>query len=404
MKKGLLLSVVACGLIYAGGDIAPVEPVQPTAAPAACDFWGSIGFRYDFIDEDQDGKKLGDSENNDFKATVVLGVEKELGYGFGFGAELAGTFHTDGKFNKIGDSKEDAEISQLYLTYKAGNTAIKAGRQALPKAVSPFAWTDRTVGRADVTFNGITVVNTDIQDTTLVAGWIRSAAVGTENLKIGDSGIFALGAINKSIENTTLSFMAYYAKDNADAPILSNGIVSVWAAAQTKINNVDLGLQLAYAKEKEGNKDKTFGVAAYAGTTYNDFDVKLTLAYINDGEVSLRAAGALTSGFWGNVGYSTINGVLGSALGGDAVGEKQTIGKLDVGYKLPNDYGKIYAGAAYVKYDDEKYDKAIAARVGYSFNIKGVNAKIEYRYGKLTNADGSTAKRQRVRLEGIYKF
>ncbi|MBD3791300.1 MAG: hypothetical protein IE918_03980 [Campylobacterales bacterium] len=35
MKKALLLSVVASSMIMAGGDIAPVEPVVETPAPAA---------------------------------------------------------------------------------------------------------------------------------------------------------------------------------------------------------------------------------------------------------------------------------------------------------------------------------------------------------------------------------
>ncbi|HGZ70549.1 MAG TPA: hypothetical protein ENK74_04045, partial [Nitratifractor sp.] len=90
MKKGLLLSVVASGFIFAGGNIAPAAPV-PAAAPAACDFWGSIGARYEFKDAGVSGKKFGDKKNNTWKTTVVLGVEKDLGYGFGFGAELAAT-------------------------------------------------------------------------------------------------------------------------------------------------------------------------------------------------------------------------------------------------------------------------------------------------------------------------
>jgi len=32
MKKGLLLSVVASGILFAGGNIAPVAPVAPAAS------------------------------------------------------------------------------------------------------------------------------------------------------------------------------------------------------------------------------------------------------------------------------------------------------------------------------------------------------------------------------------
>ncbi|NPA27579.1 MAG: hypothetical protein GXN91_00830, partial [Epsilonproteobacteria bacterium] len=397
---------IASGLIYAGGDIAPVEPVQepvvPAAAPAACDFWGSIGFRYDFNDDDTDDTEFGDAENNRFLGTVVLGGEKEIGYGFGIGAELAGSFLTDGEFDKIpGVDRENAEISQLYATYKYGNTAIKAGRQELPKAVSPWAWSDRTVGRIDRAYNGVTVVNTDLADTTLVGAWIRSYVDRDDDIKIGDKGLFMLGAINKSLANTTLSGAAYYIPDfqpDVDAS-------SVWAAAETKFNNFDLGLQAAYADVDADGLDSTFGVAGYVGTNYNGLDAKLTLAYINDGDAPLNLGG--TSGFWGNVGYATygIDNILGNgSLGGDTVGEKQTIAKLDLGYTLPNNYGRIYGGAAYIQYDEDMYDKAVAGRVGYSFNLKGMDARIEYRYTKLDEMNGDEEKHQKVRLEGIYKF
>ncbi len=402
MKKGLLLSVVASGFIFAGGDIAPVQPVVPAAAPAACDFWGSVGFRYDANKKNPGADTFGAEDNSAF-ATVVLGVEKELGYGFGFGAELAATKSFDGKFNAAG---EDAELSQAYITYKAGNTAIKAGRQALPKAVSPWAWTDTTLNRADATFNAVTLVNTDIADTTLVAAWVPQVAPSTK-INGSNKGLFMLAGIYSGIANTTLSTSVYFMPKNG-----ANGkAISAWAAATTKVSTFDLGLQVAYAKADAGSMAQTLGttkatigVAAYAATTYDAFDAKLTVAYIKDGGATLNLGG--TSGFWGNVGYS----VAGS-IGGDAVesGAKQTIVKLDAGYKLPNNYGKLFAGVAYDKASDttnagSNLDSALAARVGYGFKVYGVNAKVEYRYAKIKHLTGADTKNQRIRVEGTYKF
>ncbi|NPA27580.1 MAG: hypothetical protein GXN91_00835 [Epsilonproteobacteria bacterium] len=412
MKRGVLLSLIASGLIYAGGDIVPVEPVQepvvPAAAvvPAACDFWGSVGLRYDANDFDTDDTEFGDAENNRFLSTIVLGGEKEIGYGFGIGAELAGSFLTDGEFNKIEirdedgillgyRETEDAEISQLYATYKYGNTAIKAGRQALPKAVSPWAFSVRDLGMLERTYDGITIVNTDLADTTLVGAWIRSVADGTEDTKIGDKGLFMVGAINKSLADTTLSGAAYYIPDfepDVDAS-------SVWAAAETKFNNFDLGLQLAYADIDKDGYDSTVGVAGYVGTTYNNLKAKLTLAYINDGNapLSLNRYGATdlyapSSGFWGGT-YRLFGGSSNPALG------EQKIARLDVDYNIPG-YGTIYAGVAADEPDNDDKDTAVAARVGYKFKTLGFNNKIEYRY--YDDFDGNT--KQRVRLETIYKF
>ena len=393
MKKGLLLSVVASGFIFAGGNIAPVQPVVPAAAPAACDFWGSIGGRYDDNKISNKGNSWG-SKNNSAFVNVDLGVEKALGYGFGFGAEAAAQFAFDGKFNK---TAETAKLTQLYVTYKAGNTAIKAGRQALPKAVSPWAWSDTTVGVYDNTFNAITLVNTDIADTTLVAAWVAQVAPSTK-INGSNKGLFMLTGIYKGIANTTLSSSIYYMPKNG----VKGKAISVWAAATTKVNNFDLGLQAVYTKANAGSDAQsglgtkgTFGVAAYAATTYADLDAKLTLAYINAGNGKLNMGG--TSGFWGSVGYSN--------FGGEVNGGKQKIAKLDLGYKLP--YGKLFAGVAYDKTSGTtgtQPSKDLAARLGYSFKVSGVNAKIEYRYTKNTKANGSATKAQKIRVEGIYKF
>jgi len=381
MKKGLLLSVVATGFIFAGGNIAPVAPVAPQVAPAACDFWGQIGARYEFMDNGLDGGKFGDKENNTWKTTVVLGVNKELGYGFGIGAEVAAT--TQLGLNDIAaDADENAELSELYLTYKNGNTAVKAGRQALPKSLSPWAWTDSTLGRKDTTFEGVVVVNTDVADTTLVGAWIAKAGTGaTFNNVNGENakGLFMVAAQNKSIANTTLTGSLYY--------VTEAKITSAWASAETKVGDVNLGFQGAYVNKS--GLENTFGVAAYAGTTFDAFDAKLTVAYINDGELPLNMGG--TSGFWGNS--------FAGGFGGEAVaGNKQTIARIDFGYKLAN--GKIYGGIGMDKPDNG--ETAVGGRIGYTFKIADVNAKVEYRY--LKNKDFTDRKDQRIRVEGVYKF
>ena len=394
MKKGLLLSVVASGFIFAGGNIAPVQPVVPAAAPAACDFWGTVALRYDAMKKATGGNKW-KADSKTYLA-LAMGVEKELGYGFGFGAEMGAMLKGNYKFT---NKSESAEVSQFYVTYKAGNTAIKVGRQALPKAVSPWAWSDRTAGVLNRTYNAITVVNTDIADTTLVGAWVHSAVDTNKNVKIADNkGIFMLGAIYSGISNTTLSTSIYYkpkgdlgaihdfnGDGNADAePNVGTG-VSVWAAAETKVSNFDLGLQVAYAKIKP--LTKSFGVAAYAGTKFDAIDAKLTLAYLNDGTTPLNLGG--TSAFWGN----TFQGVFGGDVSANG---KQKIARLDLGYALSN--GRIYGGVAADKPDNGA--TAVAARIGYDFKVSGIAAKVEYRFDKDFNKN----KNHRIRVQGVYKF
>jgi len=392
MKKGLLLSIAASAVVFAGGDIAPVEPVQPApaAAPAACDFWGSLAARYDANKIETSADEFG---SYDDKATlaVVLGVEKDLGYGFGFGAELGASMWAN--FDPFAKG-ETAELSQLYLTYKYGNTAVKAGRMALPKAVSPLAFSDRTAGVVDRAYNGVTVVNTDLADTTLVGAWFDSVADDNTNtrIRLAENGLFMLGAINKSIENTTLSTAVYFAQGEA-GKVFTEDYLSVWGAAESSISGINVGLQGVYAKDDNYDDDETYGVAGYVGTNYNGFDVKLTLAYLNDGKASIKYTGnGSASGFWGGTYY---------LFGGDINTDKgeQKIARLDLGYNIDG-YGKVYGGVAADKSDLPETE--IAARVGYKFNVAGVDAKVEYRYYQ----DGSSAQNQkhRIRVEGVYKF
>jgi len=393
MKKVMLLSVVASGLIYAGGDIAPVAPVAPKVAPAACDFYGLIGFRYEFK-SDKKGKKLFDSEKNAAKYGVVLGVNKEIGYGFGFGAEVAGTVKLDGKLNK---TSEDAEISQLFLTYKNSGTTLKIGRQKLGKKVSPWAWSDNSLGRLDKTFEGITVVNnTLISDTTLVGAWIAKVADKTTSTKINGSnkGLFMLGLINKSVKDTTLRGNLYYIpKNNANGKAFS-----VWGSVDSKVSGVKVGLQAVYAKADAGSialaknatgTDATYAIAGYIGSSFSGVNAKLKLAYINDGDASIKLTN--TSGFWGDS--------VGSSFGGEVKpGNKQKIAELALDTKVYG--GKLYTNIGMDKPDTGK--TAYAARVGYTFKINKVGCKVEYRYQK--NKDFTDREDHRVRLEAKYKF
>ncbi len=413
MKKGLLLSMAASAIIFAGGDIAPVEP----AAPASADFWGQIGFRYEWNDNGA-ALDLGSKQNNKFSSTIVLGVEKQLAYGFGFGAEIAGwsDFGLDiadlsavsGEIGAGGADATDAEVSQAYLTYTFGNTAIKAGRQALPKAVSPWAWSDRSAGVLDIAYDAIVIANTDLADTTLVGAWVANAANEGETTQLGagHSGIWMLAAVNKSLANTTLTASGYYFPDAnfwyKGAYLLpkANDMWSLWGSAVTNFDTVTAGLQLAYVDGDFTNTDATFGIAGKVGSKWGDLDATLYVDYINDGDYSLKTAGTTlgTSAFWGNA--------IGGHFGGDAAfGYSQWGTRVTAGYKLP--VGKLWGELAYTDYDNSAagdHDNTFGGRIGYNFTVAGINSSVQYRYWSEKYEAAPTLDKQRVRVEAYYKF
>ncbi len=395
MKKGLLLSVVASTIIFAGGDIAPVEP----AAPASSDFWGQIGFRYQ--PQSGNSQTWGSTTNNSFSVAAVLGVEKQLDYGFGIGAEVAGWTNLGLKHiaaNPAVDAPASdlngGELSQLYLTYTNGNTAVKVGRQALPKAVSPWAWSDRSVGVIDNSFEGVVVANTSLPGTTLAAAWIRNSVRNNKAAHIGRAGLFMLAGINKSwVPNTTLSMSAYYVPNYVG----SKNVYSVWTAAESKFDGgISTGLQLVYVGGTVAGKKTSWGAAAYIGKSFNEGNgnVKLTVAHTNKGTYTLNMGG--TSAFWGNA----LGGFLKSS--GDTIGATQNVVRLNADYKVG--IGTAYGELAYANYGSS-FGHAWGTRLGYKFKVGSVDANVEYRYANYKNHPTLTSsKMQRVRVEAYYKF
>ena len=412
MKKGLLLSVAATAVMFAGGDIAPVEP----AAPASADFWGQIGVRYDANDVDG-GYDFGDKENNGFSTAIVLGVEKQIGAGFGFGAEVAGwtdfgldiadRVAVDNEIASMFADQTSAEVSQAYLTYSFGNTAIKMGRQALPKAVSPWAWSDRSVGVIDISYDAVVVVNTDLENTTLVGAWVANGVNGNEPTHLGDdnNGVFMLAMINKSLANTTLAMSGYYFPDATfDIPSVgkvgpAEDLWSIWASSMTNFDTFHAGVQIAYVDGDVSGADSTFAVAGKIGSNWGDFDAEGVVAYINDGDYSLKTAGsgAGTSAFWGN----SFGGFF---TNGDIAWDDQVIARVDMSYKLGA--GKLFGGLGYVDYgDNNPLDNGFGGRIGYKFTVAGVNANVEYRYADYDGQNGfADLTKQRIRVEAYYKF
>ena len=414
MKKGLLLSVVASTVIFAGGDIAPVEPAQPASA----DFWGLIGISYEMNDNDVNFD-LSDEENNGFSTTVVLGVEKELGNGFGFGVEVAGwsDFGFDIADNPRVDTtlgngmdQTDAEVSQAYLTYGFGNTAIKAGRQALPKAVSPWAWTDTSAGVKDITYDAIVVVNTDLTDTTLVGAWVANAVNGNEPTHLGDNknGIFMATVVNKSLENTTITASAYYFADaNYDIPGIGwalgedNGedLWSIWASVESSADGFGWGVQTAYVDGDFAGLDASLAIEAKVTTTISDINLGLYAGYLNDGDYSFKTAGSGvgTSALWTNS--------LGGSMGADAVGYDQTHIRATASYHAFG--GRVWGELAYFDYDGDltgQHDNTFGGRIGYDFTVAGIDVSIQYRAWSEDYVNAPTLDKQRVRIEAFYKF
>jgi len=310
MKKTLLLSVVASTMIMAGGDIAPVEPVAEAPAVVAesgWDFGGQAVVYYQTADhKGADDFFTQESAQADF-GLQLRAVNKNVIGGIGFGAEVTGlsTLNLEdslvsnvmqavgnaaaiGNGNDLDDVTDGGWISQMYMTFAAGNTNIKLGRQELPKALSPFAFSEGWNVFKN-TFDAALIVNSDIPDTTLVGAWVyggnhNGIGVGANlsdfNKFNDDNGVFMLTAQNKSVEGLTLTGTWYYAPEMLGGEDLN----IIWGDAKFAIAGVSLGLQ-GGTWMSDGLPDDAIAFGTKVGYNFGMFDVSVAYSSVDDGGV-----------------------------------------------------------------------------------------------------------------------
>ena len=419
MKKTLLLSVVASTMIMAGGDIAPVEPVvvEPVAEVSGWEFGGQGVLYYQTLDV-WGNADLFDSGNSRAAAGVqVRAVNKDIIGGFGAGVELSGIsdfyLYDDvvsglvQNANNYTDVRNDGSVNsaaaftQAYLTYGIANTSIKVGRQLLPKALSPFAFSEGWNVFKN-SFEAALVVNSDIPDTTLVGAyvWRSNSSLGDLNnftdlsvldkaapdVAVAENGVWMLTAQNKSVDKLTLTGSWYIAPEMVlgldDANVL-------WADAKYGFGEdmfgLVLGVQGGTVMLDTAGLEDTTAWGAKIGGNFDMFDASIAYSSVDDGTVSIENFGtnvktplytqmifnqntikrdsdtfvvrAGLKGLGGKFGvayaYSDLGDTALSAVAGLAGGAGE-YSELDITYKTKvwNDSTTLFAG--YVYQDDDR--------------------------------------------------
>ena len=335
MKKTLLLSVVASTLIMAGGDIEPVAVPVVEEVVSGWDFSGQAVVYYQT--GDWNGGSLFDQAESRANAGLQLrAVNKDVFWGIGAGADVSGLATLGLENDVVGNIMQGAGdedfgrggwISQAYLTYGFGNTSLKAGRQELPKGLSPFAFSEGWNVFKN-TFDSLLVVNTDITDTTIVGAWVEGAnhnnvyGAPTGNIPMiasaiadggrapllggnmadfskvnGGAGIYMLTLQNKSVQDLTLTGTYYYAADYLDniaGLATGNDAHILWGDAKYNFNTngIVLGLQGGTVMDDDFSDDTTaFG--AKIGGNFDMFSASLAYSTVNDGGVGVFNVGGV---------------------------------------------------------------------------------------------------------------
>jgi hypothetical protein len=289
-------------------------------------------------------------------------------------------------------------ISQAYLTYGFGNTSLKAGRQELPKALSPFAFSEGWNVFKN-TFDAILAVNTDITDTTIVGAWVEGGnmnGISTDMSHFdhvnGGAGIYMLTVQNKSIEGLTLTGSYYYAADLANNSGVAAGDSDahiLWAdASYSGFEGFNIAVQGGTVMDDDYGKFHQDDVAAFGakiGGHFSMFDASLAYSNVNDGGVAVgptkrglfNVGGAKTplytqmilnqnfirsdnDTFVARAGLKALGGKFGLAFDytTDNSPASNDYTELDLTYKTKvfNDSTTLFAGYVYQDVDGELWD------------------------------------------------
>ncbi|MDD3342185.1 MAG: OprD family outer membrane porin [Sulfurospirillaceae bacterium] len=242
-----------------------------------------------------DRDRAGSTNDADiFNTGLVLGYVTDSLYGFSFGATMQSNFAPFADADAKRVFKTDmygsgAILSEAYIQYKFGNTVAKVGRQ--------FITTPLVAGSGSrmikQSFEGAVIINTDLPNTTLVAGYVdkyqQRTSTNTDATDIGNmpefaqvgangDGAYTLLAINKSLPGTTLTAQWAEVTDVVDDYYFE-------AAYAGKASNFTYGLAANYMMsdyDASGTDTaKMYGAKASIGV--GDFNAYVAYSKIKDG-------------------------------------------------------------------------------------------------------------------------
>ena len=296
MKKfrlSLVAMLATITMVFAGGDITPVEPTVMPVEVSGWEFNGQGVVYYETTNTK--ANELFKQENAAANVGIQLGASnKDVVAGFGAGIELTGLGTLGLEDDLVSSNLQSADgtleggaVTQAYLTYTALNTTAKAGRMNIPLEYSPFAFSeDWNVFKNS--FEAVTLTNTSFSDTVLVGAWINKAN-SNDNLGEfvdfnGDDGVYMLTVHNESIQGLDLTGTYYYgAKIVADT---NNDAHIFWGDGQFTLSGFEVGVQGGVVMTDSDEDTLAFG--AKIGNDFGIFDIEVAGSYVNDGEVAVH--------------------------------------------------------------------------------------------------------------------
>lgn len=344
---------------------------------------------------------------------ILLNYKTATLYGLGANFTFQGNaspFASEDAKNRFGGDEygTGAVLSEAYLSYTLGKTTAQVGRMFIDTPLVSSSGSRMT----KEAFEGATIVNTDLPNTTLVAGYVqkfqsrtdsagnigkftKSFATGSSGNIEPENGAYTLAAINKSIPGLTLTG-AYAYLDAKTYDGIHLGYIEALYTAKAG----DFGYTLA-AQDYYNNFEKA---AAGQDDSINAYGLKAGLSYKG---LNGYVAFSQTSNDNIPVGSSIISGLGNGAdlLYTDPVFSTPGYQKNTDTYAVDLNYDITAAaniGARYVESDFNDNTKGSYTSLYASYKFDG--ALKNFKVGAEFESKGKDKDGDQMRFKANYKF
>ncbi len=295
LTKLSLVAALAVSSAFAGGDIAPVEPVveAPVVEAAACNSNTTINSKavlYSFTTDgygnldwyNGDSSALGAAVTVDVSHKIMDGITANL-TGVGF-TNLTNAYNNPDVWNQFEGEETAAFLNIANITATYGDTTFVLGRQLLDTPmIQSFDWL-----LAPGSFEAYTVVNKSISNLTLVGSYIaeyRMNGSGTDFASL-DGDNWTVGA---SYSDAFDASVWYYNNDNY-------GYTQVYGDAGVELSGIKLAAQ--YVDTDWDMMDSSTAYGVKAETTLAGFDLAAAYVSVDDNPAGFVDWDGLYTSMW----------------------------------------------------------------------------------------------------------
>jgi len=339
MTKLSLVAALAVSAAFAGGDIAPVEPVvaAPVVDAAACNSNTTInGKLVGYLYSDDSAGSLFDDESTQLGTAATLDVSHKIVDG------ITANFTAVGFLNAMKapspymeGEKRGAFFNVANLTATYGDTTFIAGRQLLDTPMlGGFDWL-----LAPGAFEAYTVANSSISNVTLVGSYVakyRANNTGDNfvNLTdIDDGNNWTVGAAYSDAFDASV----WYYNVDAGIAVSADKYTQIYADAGVEFSGINLAAQFVNTDYDTAEDSTAYGVKA--STTVSGFDLMAAYNNISDNTTGYIGRDSLYASSWNTFASNSVGDAFKVEAGTEFSGLSATASYAYYAYDQVNDEG-----------------------------------------------------------------